>query len=114
MEINLNITLNGNFSNLTLPVEEDMLLIDFIIAIEQLMKTMVDNIKTYDLYDTSFQRIALVSEEELYIAEQYKKTYFIKDLMIDTVEVIGLGQTTVSKVLQEERDLLIALENYKI
>ena len=114
MEITLNVTLNNNFSEFKVPVEESMLLIDLIFAIEGLMKTMVDDITTFDLYDVNFQRIALVSQEELFIAPEYKDIYTVLDLESTTIEVIGLGKRSVSKVLQEERDLLVALDNYEI
>ena len=39
--------------------------------------------------------------------------YWNYDRNTNTLEVIGLGTRSVRKVLQEERDLLVALENYK-
>ena len=113
MELNLNITLNGTFTELTVPVEENMLIIDLIFSIEMLMKTLTEDITTFDIYDINFQRIALIDENEVYISEEYKEKREVFDLDSLNIEVIGLGKTPVRKVLQEERDLLVALENYK-
>lgn len=114
MELKLNITLNGSFTEMILPVEENMLTIDFYLSLQMLMKSLVDNITTFDIYNEAFQRIALVGEDnELFIDPSYKDAKTIADLNTTTLEVIGLGTRSVRKVLQEERDLLVALENYK-
>ena len=63
MELKLNITLNGSLTEMILPVEEDMLTIDFYLSLQMLLKSLVDNITTFDIYNESFQRIALVGDD---------------------------------------------------
>ena len=115
MGLKLNITLNGSLTEMILPVEEDMLTIDFYLSLQMLLKSLVDNITTFDIYNESFQRIALVGDDnELFIDPNFKEAKTIYELNTTTLEVIGLGTRSVRKVLKEERDLLLALENYQL
>ena len=119
-EIKMNLTLNGKCIETSLPVDDEMLLVDFFITLQVFLTKLpenVDKITTFDIYDLSFERIALVgSNDELYISEAYENLNTLNDLFdvcIDTIEVIALGTRSVSKVLQEEKYLKEALDNYK-
>ena len=117
-DIKMNLTLsNKQFIETVLPVEEQMSLIDFFLSLQVLLKAIDQKALTFDIYDINFQRIAIVGENyELYIDEAYENLKTIDDLFnvcIDTIEVIALGKSSVSKVLQEEAYLKQALDNYK-
>ena len=117
-DIKMNLTLsNKQFIETVLPVEEQMSLIDFFLSLQVLLKGIDQKALTFDIYDINFQRIAIVGENyELYIDEAYENLKTIDDLFnvcIDTIEVIALGKSSVSKVLQEEAYLKQALDNYK-
>lgn len=117
MEIKLNITMGESFFETSLPIEEDMIIIDFLFSLQVLLNQLYDKATTFDIYDLNFNRIALVGkDEELYIDEKYKHINTIFELIennVDTLEVIALGTSSVKKVLQEEAYLKEALENYK-
>ena len=112
----LNITMNDSFSEMVIPVEKEMIFIDFLLCLQLLLKRISSNVSTFDIYDLNFNRIALVGEnQELYIAKDYRhinRVYDLKEYEIDTLEIIGLT-SSVRKVLKEEYELQTALENYK-
>lgn len=118
IDIKLNLTIDGSFSELILPVESNMKLVDFFIALQLLLKKMSKEATTFDIYDTQFHRIAIIDDElELYIEEEYSSLNTVEDLhnvCIDTIEVIALGNRPIRKVLQEEEMLKYALDNYDI
>lgn len=118
VDIKLNITIDGSFSELILPVESNMKLVDFFIALQLLLKKMSNGATTFDIYDTQFHRIAIIDDDlELYIEEEYAALNTVDDLYnvcIDTIEVIALGDRPIRKVLQEEEMLKYALDNYNI
>lgn len=116
INLKLNVTLNDSFSEMVLPVEKEMIFIDFLLCLQLLLKRLSDNITTFDIYDTNFNRIALVGEDqEIYISKDYKhinRVYDFEENEIDTLEIIGLT-SSVRKVLKEEYELQTALDNYK-
>ena len=118
VDIKLNLTIDGAFSELVLPVESNMKLVDFFIALQLLLKRMSNNATTFDIYDTQFHRIAIIDDDlELYIEEEYASLNTVDDLYnvcIDTIEIIALGTRPIRKVLQEEEMLKYALDNYNI
>ena len=63
IDIKLNMTIDGSFSELILPVESNMKLVDFFIALQLLLKKMSKEATTFDIYDTQFHRIAIIDEE---------------------------------------------------
>ncbi len=118
-ELKMNLTMDGKTISTSLPVEEEMSLVEFFLSLQLLLKnlqTKQPQATTFDIYDLSFERIAIVGENnELYIDEAYENLKTIKDLLnvcVDTIEVITLGNTPVNKVLQEEKYLKEALDNY--
>ena len=117
-ELKINFTFEGKTIELILPVEENMRLIDMYLSLQSLLKQFSLTATTFDIYDLSFQRIAMVGENnELYIDESYKNLKYVYDLFnvcVDTIEIIALGKSSVKKVLQEEKLLKEALENYNI
>ena len=116
-DIKMNLTMDGKTVETILPVEEEMSLVDFFISLQMLLKSLTSKSLTFDIYDTSFQRIAMVGENfELYIDENYENLSSVKDLFnvcVDTIEVIALGKRSVSQILKEESLLKEALDNYK-
>ena len=118
VDIKLNLTIDGAFSELVLPVESNMKLVDFFIALQLLLKRMSNNATTFDIYDTQFHRISIIDDDlELYIEEEYASLNTVDDLYnvcIDTIEIIALGTRPIRKVLQEEEMLKYALDNYDI
>ena len=116
INIKLNVTINDSFTEMTIPVEKEMIFIDFLLCLQMLLKQMSDDIKTFDIYDEDFNRIAIVGEDqELYISPDHKHINRVNDLQeysLETLEIIGL-RSTVRKVLKEEYELSKALENYE-
>ncbi len=119
-EIKMNLTMDGKSVSTSLPVDDEMTLIEFFLSLQLLLKNLQTGEKkatTFDIYDLSFERIAIVGDNhELWIDEAYENLKTIKDLLnvcIDTIEVITLGNTPIQKVLQEEKYLKEALDNYK-
>lgn len=116
-EIKIILTLNEKTTEFDLPVEDDMELIDFLISLQMFLATF-SNLTTFDIYDSSFERIAIVGKEhELYISKTYSNIKIIQDLLdagINKIEVIALSNSSVEKVLKEEKLLQEALDNYKI
>ncbi|MCI5745187.1 MAG: hypothetical protein MR270_02755 [Erysipelotrichaceae bacterium] len=115
-EIHLNVTMNNKTTTLDLPVDENMLFIDFFISLQSLLKSYnTSNLKitTFDVYTVSFERIAMVGDDyELFIDPSFASIQTISDLLnknIDTIEVIGLGDRSVKKVLEEEMWLMKSL-----
>lgn len=117
-DLKMNFTVDGKTIETILPVEEHMPLVDFFLSLQALLKQLQSSATTFDIYDLSFQRIAMVGEDnELYIDESYENLSYVSDLFdvcIDTIEVIALGKSSVTKVLQEEKYLQEALDNYEI
>ena len=117
MEIKLNITMGESFFETPLPIEENMIMIDFIFSLQVLLNQLYNEATTFDIYDINFNRIALVGEnEQLYIDKQYQHINTIFELLendVDTLEIIALGKTSVAKVLQEEAMLQAALDSYQ-
>ena len=118
--LKMNLTLDGNTIETSLPVESDMPFVDFFLILQLFLTKLPENVNkvtTFDVYNLNFERIALVgNNNELYIDENYGNFEVIQDLFdndIDTIEVIGLGTSSVSKVLQEEKYLKDALDNYE-
>lgn len=118
MEINLNITIGESFFNTVIPIEEDIIMIDFIFSLQAFLSKLYENTSTYDIYDTSFNRIALVgADEQIYIDKKYQNINSVYQLLennIDTLEIIALSNNSVSKILQEEAFLQKALDEYEI
>lgn len=116
-EIKIILTLNEKTTEFDLPVEDDMEIVDFLISLQMFLATF-SNLTTFDIYDSSFERIALVGKDnELYISKTYSNLKYIYDLFnsgIDKIEVIALSSSSVEKVLKEEKLLKEALDNYKI
>ena len=116
-ELKMNLTMDKKTIETILPVEEQMPLVDFFFSLQMLLKSLTSNSLTFDVYDTSFQRIAMVGENfELVIDENYENLSTVSDLFnvcIDTIEVIALGKRSVSQILQEEKLLKEALDNYQ-
>lgn len=116
----MNLTMNQKTTSFNLPVNDSMSLVEFFISLQLLLTKLDTSNKpatTFDIYDLSFNRIALVGDsQQLHIDDAYKNLKTIKDLLdvcIETIEVITLGTTPVFKVLQEEKYLKDALDNYK-
>ena len=116
-DIKMNLTMNNHCIETNIPIDENLTFEDFFFALQILLANLKENINkitTFDIYDLSFERIALVgNNNELFISPKFKNLHYAKelfDLKIDTIEVISLGTTSAKKVLEEERQ---ALKNYK-
>lgn len=118
MEMNLNITIKDSFFATSIPIDEDIIMIDFIFYLQAFLSQLYENTSTYDIYDTSFNRIALVgSNQQIYIDAKYQNINSVYQLLenkIDTLEIIALSNNSVSKILQEEAFLQKALDEYEI
>lgn len=114
----LNITINKQLLELEIPVESNMKLVDFIMALQMLIKKIANEAVAIDIYDLQFQRIALIDDElDIYIEEEYDSISTVKDLYdvcVETLEIIVLGNRPIRKILQEEEMLKYALDNYNI
>lgn len=120
MDIKINLTINNRFVDTKIPVNKNMNLVDFFFSLQLLLKDVkVDNksFSTFDIYTTSFERIAIVSDNlEIYIADNFNNYIIVNDLLannINTLEVIAINSPSVSKFLKEEKYLKEALDNYK-
>ena len=80
------------------------------------LKQMSNGATTFDIYDDKYNRIAIVGENfELYIDPSYNKLT-CEDFVLmyqRPLEVVVLGTTPPSKVLEEERILQEIINNYK-
>ena len=119
-DIKMNLTMNNHCIETNIPIDENLTFEDFFFALQILLANLKENINkitTFDIYDLSFERIALVgNNNELFISPKFKNLHYateLFDLKIDTIEVISLGTTSAKKVLEEERQLDEALKNYK-
>ena len=116
VDINLKIITKENVEPLVLPTEKQMRFIDFLVYLQALLKQMVGGSTTFDIYDENYNRIAIVGENfELYIDPSYNKLT-CEDLVLmyqRPLEVVVLGTTPPSKVLEEERILQEIINNYQ-
>ncbi len=119
-DIEVFLTMNQETTKYLLPVEEEMTLQEFFISLQTLFENFETNTlkaTTFDIYDLSFQRIALVgSNHQLFIDEAYHHLKTMKDLFdvfITTIKVITLGTTPIHKILLEEKELkkILKLDN---
>ena len=116
VDINLKIITKENVEPMVLPTEKQMRFIDFLIYLQALLKQMSNGATTFDIYDDKYNRIAIVGENfELYIDPSYNKLT-CEDFVLmyqRPLEVVVLGTTPPSKVLEEERILQEIINNYK-
>lgn len=116
----MNLTMNQQTVETLLPVDSNLSFIDFLLSLQLLLVNLKENtekVSTFDIYTLSFERIALIGDNnEIYLDEKYQNVKTIQDLFdlnIKEIEVLALGNRSISKVLQEEKLLQEALDNYK-
>ena len=68
VEINLKIITKENVEPLILPTEKQMRFVDFLLYLQEMLKQMVNNATTFDIYDEKYNRSAIVGDNfELFI-----------------------------------------------
>ena len=115
VEINLKIITKENVEPLVLPTEKQMRFVDFLLYLQEMLKQMVNNATTFDIYDEKYNRIAIVGDNfELFINPKYNDLRCEDVVMLhpSPLEVVVLGTTSPSKVLEEERLLQEIINNY--
>lgn len=116
VEINLKIITKENVEPLILPTEKQMRFVDFLLYLQEMLKQMVNNATTFDIYDEKYNRIAIVGDNfELFINPKYNELRCEEVVMLHSspLEVVVLGMTSPSKVLEEERLLQEIINNYQ-
>ena len=74
VEINLKIITKENVEPLVLPTEKQMRFVDFLLYLQEMLKQMVNNATTFDIYDERYNRIAIVGDNfELFINPKYNE-----------------------------------------
>lgn len=116
VDISLKVITKENIEPMVLPTEKQMRFVDFLIYLQALLKQMFKEATTFDIYDENYNRIAIVGENyELFIDPSYNKLT-CEDLSFmhqRPLEVVVLGTTPPSKVLEEEKILQDIINNYQ-